>query len=110
MTVYYKVFDEEGNFSHFSKFPTKKGDEPYASDHPEVITERKRSIKDTLNPDENLFTHREKRGPEYPNHKDQLDYIMKGFKYLYDQGIDVGPDIKEWLNKCLAVKEKYPKE
>lgn len=39
------------------------------------------------------------RAPEYPDFRDYLDGIVKG-----DQ-----EQIQDYINKCLAVKAKYPK-
>ena len=43
--------------------------------------------------------YQELRAAEYPNFEDYLDGIVKG-----DQN-----QIEEYIQKCLAVKEKYPK-
>ena len=45
-------------------------------------------------------TYAQKRAAEYPDYRDYLDGIAKN-----DQA-----QIQDYVNKCLAVKTKYPKE
>lgn len=45
------------------------------------------------------YEYKELRAQEYPDFKDYLDGIVKG-----DQ-----EQVQEYIQKCLAVKEKYPK-
>jgi len=45
----------------------------------------------------------------YPPIGDQLDAVFKMIAYMADQGIDVGPDGKAWLEKIRKIKEMYPK-
>lgn len=57
--------------------------------------------------------HREPYGPlrqrEYPDIGDQLDAIYKMAEFLNREGIPLPPETTAWLDKCRAVKEKYPK-
>lgn len=48
----------------------------------------------------NALTYSEKRAIEYPDFKDYLDGIVKG-----DQA-----QIQAYIDACLVVKAKYPKE
>lgn len=49
------------------------------------------------------------RIPEYPKDDWQLYSLVKGFKHLRDQGIDIGPDAGAVVDAVYAVKAKYPK-
>jgi len=49
------------------------------------------------------------RIPAYPKNDWQLYRLVKGFKYLRDQGIDIGPDAGAVVDAVYAVKAKYPK-
>ena len=46
------------------------------------------------------LTYAEKRATEYPDFRDYLDGIVKGNK----------SQVQAYIDACLAVKEKYPKE
>lgn len=48
----------------------------------------------------NALTYAEKRAMEYPDFREYLDGVVKG-----DQA-----QIDEYVQKCLAVKAKYPKD
>jgi hypothetical protein len=48
----------------------------------------------------NALTYAEKRAAEYPNFLDYVDGIVKG-----DQA-----QVQAYIDACLAVKTKYPKE
>ena len=54
-------------------------------------------------------TYKDLRRAEYPKIEEQLDSIMETLKYLKDKGIDIGPIGSQYVNKCIAIKEKYPK-
>lgn len=47
----------------------------------------------------NTLSYQEKRASEYPPMTDYLDAIVKGDE----------TQKQEYINKCLAVKDKYPK-
>lgn len=53
--------------------------------------------------------HEGHRRSKYPEKDDQIDAIWKTFRYLSDNGVDLGPDGKEMLDTIFAIKEKYPK-
>lgn len=57
--------------------------------------------------------HKEPHGPlrqkEYPPIGDQLDAIYKMAEFLNREGIPLPPETADWISKCKAVKEKYPK-
>ena len=48
----------------------------------------------------NTLSYAEKRATEYPDFRDYLDGIVKGNK----------SQVQAYIDACLAVKEKYPKE
>lgn len=54
-------------------------------------------------------SHQGKRLSEFPNIGDQLDIIYKTFKHLQANGIDLGEDGKQWVEKIDSVKAKFPK-
>jgi hypothetical protein len=54
---------------------------------------------DALRPVQQL-TYAEKRAAEYPDFRDYLDGVVKG-----DQA-----QVQAYIDACLAVKAKYPKE
>jgi hypothetical protein len=49
------------------------------------------------------------RIPEYPKLDEQVECIYKAFKYLKDNGTDLGPDGNAYVEAIDAVKAKYPK-
>ena len=51
----------------------------------------------------------EKRAEQYSSMGDQLDLIIKTFKHLKANGIDVGTDAEELISISDAVKSEYPK-
>jgi hypothetical protein len=48
----------------------------------------------------NVLTYSQKRAAEYPDYRDYIDGIVKG-----DQA-----QVQTYIDACLAVKAKYPKE
>lgn len=48
----------------------------------------------------NSLSYAEKRASEYPNVLDYIDGIVKGDEV----------QVQEYIDKCLAVKAKYPKQ
>lgn len=58
---------------------------------------------------EQTITAINNRIPEYPKDDWQLYKMVKGFKYLRDNGTDIGPDMDEVVDAVYAVKAKYPK-
>ena len=53
--------------------------------------------------------YKSQRIPFYPHEEEQIDAIYKGFKYLSDNGTDIGPDCQEWVDTLTEIKTKYPK-
>lgn len=57
-----------------------------------------------------IITHtrdyKEARAEEYPALGDQLDALMKYFAAQES----IPPELQEWVDACLAVKDKYPKQ
>ncbi len=55
--------------------------------------------------------HKEPHGPlraaAYPPITDQIDAIFKLAKALREQGINLPPDVTDWIDKCQTVKDKY---
>lgn len=62
--------------------------------------EAKQIIADKAEQDFNSLSYSVKRAAEYPDFKEYLDGIVKG-----DQA-----QISDYIAKCQAVKNKYPKE
>lgn len=50
------------------------------------------------------------RRSEYPPIGDQLDALVKWFDALLKSGVELPPETKAWVDQCLEVKSKYPKE
>lgn len=55
---------------------------------------------------EGKVRYRDLRLAEYPTIGDQLDALMKQFQFTT---IPVSPEYQDIINKCMAVKKKYPK-
>lgn len=55
---------------------------------------------DALRPQPEPLTYKELRAAEYPDYREYLDGIVKG-----DQA-----QVQAYVDACLAVKAKYPKE
>lgn len=53
--------------------------------------------------------YRPHRAAAYPPSGDALDAVAKGFRALLDQGINLGPEAKAWVEACEAVKARYRK-
>lgn len=49
------------------------------------------------------------RIPLYPHEEEQIDAIYKGFKYLSDNGTDIGPECQAWIDTITEIKTKYPR-
>lgn len=49
------------------------------------------------------------RAGQYPAVKDQLDAIFKLAQALKANGIKLPEDTLAWIDRCQAVKDKYPK-
>ena len=58
---------------------------------------------------ETRLSYDQKRKRHYPQIGDQLDRIFKTFKYLSDNGIDLGIDGNAWVAEIEAVKQEFPK-
>jgi len=54
-------------------------------------------------------TYKTLRSESYPAFGDQLDAIMKMALLLKNQNIALPAETIEWINTCLAVKDRYPK-
>lgn len=50
------------------------------------------------------------RRNEYPPIGDQLDALVKGFDALSKLGVELPPETQAWIDQCLEIKSKYPKE
>lgn len=83
------AFEEDGSQDHLI---TKKLKEITLEQRDELIQQKQ---TDTFN----SLSYIEKRKLEYPPMEDYLDAVVKG-----DQAL-----IQEYIEKCLAVKEKYTK-
>lgn len=53
--------------------------------------------------------YRHHRGASYPSSNDALDAIAKGFRALMNQGLDIGPEAKAWVEACEHVKRTFAK-
>lgn len=51
-----------------------------------------------------------RREREYPKIGDQVDAIMKLANHLRQQGADLPTEVCEWVDKCLEVKRRHPKQ
>ncbi|MFW8567357.1 hypothetical protein [Orrella sp. 11846] len=49
------------------------------------------------------------RQQAYPKIGDQLDAIFKLAKHMKDSGEELPTEVTEWLDRCQAVKDKFPK-
>lgn len=54
-------------------------------------------------------SYRMLRYESYPPIGDQLDAILKMALALRSQNIPIPQDTVDWINKCLEVKDRYPK-
>lgn len=50
-----------------------------------------------------------RRSQAYPTVTDQIDAIYKLTKSLKDQGINLPPEVMDWIVAIDLVKETYPK-
>lgn len=46
----------------------------------------------------------------YPRTGDSVDAIMKGFRALITQGIELPDETVAWVEECEAVKKRYRKD
>lgn len=56
------------------------------------------------------LNYREKRKYAFPSVGDQLDAIAKTFKYLWDNGVDIGPVGEAYTKQLSNTKKKFPKD
>jgi len=54
--------------------------------------------------------YKERRAAVYPKVTDQIDAIYKMAKSLNDQGINLPPEVLDWISSVQLVKDTYPKE
>lgn len=47
------------------------------------------------------------RAAEYPPIGDQLDALFKFAEAMRVQGMQMPPDVGEWIDRCRAIKDKY---
>ena len=59
--------------------------------------------------EKNARPYTDKRAEQYSSMGDQLDQIIKTFKHLKTNGIDIGTDAEELISMSDAVKSEYPK-
>lgn len=78
-------------------------------DHEPLIPEGCRVV-DELPPFVDHRDYKEKRKDAYPDIGDQLDAILKSFKYLSENGTDIPVEMQEIINKWLLVKQNHPRE
>lgn len=105
----YVVRDKEGKVSSISILKSSTFEEFLEDNSPE-ISEYINRILPNYKPfgiDEEPYINRRKL--EYPKISDQLDLIMKTFKYLKEKNVDIGPDGEILITSCQLVKDKIPK-
>lgn len=105
----YVIRDSEGNIIAISSMKTTVMNEKLDDNHPDIV----KYIKDHIGVfsvygDSDSYMARRKI--EYPRVGTALDSLMKTLKFLRDSGIDIGPDGNEWVDSCIAVKDKIPKD
>lgn len=50
----------------------------------------------------------ERRRQQYPPIGDQLDAMVRLAAHLLEQGVRLPADVRDWVDKCLAVKRRNP--
>jgi len=60
-------------------------------------------------PSDELMECWQKRIPEYPKDQWQIFRLVKALTYMFDNGVDIGPEGEELVEAVRAVKLKYPK-
>lgn len=53
--------------------------------------------------------YRKLRREAYPPMGEQLDAVVKLAQAMREQGVELPPETEAWINRCLAVKSKFPK-
>lgn len=56
-----------------------------------------------------LYGYKDKRRAEYDSWEDQIDVILKQFKSLKSQNIELIPECEELIQKRDLIKNKYKK-
>jgi hypothetical protein len=56
------------------------------------------------------LNYRDKRRYAFPSVGDQLDAIAKTFKYMWDNGVDIGPVGEAFIKQLRDVKNRFPKD
>lgn len=49
------------------------------------------------------------RRKDYPSLGDQLDAILKMAQAMQESGLKLPQETEEWIQKCLATKNRYKK-
>lgn len=49
------------------------------------------------------------RAKAYPELGAQLDAVMKLAQALKEQGFELPPETQAWVDRCMAVKARHPK-
>ena len=97
--------DGEGNVIERSRFETPECTEWIDSNHPDDLS-FVRGVAESKYP---INNYRDNRTIEYPSKGDQLDAIAKCLKYMWDNGVDIGPDGEALVNQLTSIKDKHPK-
>jgi len=106
----YVIRDKESNkVVNISSLATSAFVEFLNDDHPDMIEYFSIALP-AFNFNNDAIDYKIRRKLEYPKVEDQLDLIMKTFKYLKINGINIGPDGDLLLDSCQSIKDKISKD
>jgi hypothetical protein len=106
----YVIRDKESNkVVNISSLATSAFVEFLNDDDPEMVEYFSVALS-SFNFNNDTIDYKIRRKLEYPKISDQLDLIMKTFKYLKANGVNIGPDGDLLLDSCQLIKDKIPKD
>jgi len=99
--------DGEGNIIEALPVETAEHQEFLPQENEEVFQLNKHSAEQSAG---KSLNYRDNRRYAFPSVGDQFDVIAKSLKYMWDNGVDIGPDGEALIAQLTATKNRFPKE
>jgi hypothetical protein len=99
--------DEDGKIISESPVMAEDDQEYLPKENEEVFEFTKDQIEKGIG---RPLNWRDSRKHAFPSPGDQVDAIAKTFKYMWDNGVDIGPDGEVFIKQLRDVKNKFPKD
>jgi len=103
----YTKRDGQGKIIETSCVEESEGQEYLPQENEEVFEFNKNSTEQSAG---KSLNYRDNRRYAFPSAGDQLDAISKTFKYMWDNGVDIGPVGEAFVKQLADTKNKFPKD